>query len=314
MEYKTLGIMMHNRCTANCDICSVECSPHCNEELSCDDMEKFIDSCVETSIKTVSMTGGEPFIRYEVLKELISHCKDKGFTPTTVTNGFWATSYEVTYAKLKELQNLGLARLNVSYDHYHAKYVDIDNIRRIVKACNSLNLPYEIAIIKCKGEKIGDIVDSFESDPGVVNFLTAPCEPVGNAKRRLNDDLFERNIKPEHLRCRYNGIIAVYFDGSIYPCCSHYIFGSKLKIGDIRKIGMPEVLYKIRNNGLLYILRNYGFDSFLHMSRAMGMALPDRVSNPCEVCKLLFSESVSEYGNDVKKFISDINVKAVQNG
>lgn len=305
---------MHNRCTANCDICSVECSPYCKVELSLEDMVKFIDSCVGTSIKTVSMTGGEPFIRYEVLKELIGHCKDKGFVPTTVTNGFWAVSYEETYAKLHELQKCGLARLNVSYDHYHAKFVDIQNIRNIVMVCNKLNIPFEIAMIKCKGEKIGDIVDSFPGDLGVVNFLTALCEPVGNAKKRLSEDSFERNIKTEHLHCLYNGIITVYFDGSIYPCCSHHIFGSKLKIGDIRKIGMPEVLYKIRNNGLLYILRNYGFDTFLHMSKAMGIEMPDRVSNPCEICKLLFSENVSEYSSDVKKFISDINVKAVQNG
>lgn len=303
MEYKTLGVMMHNRCNANCDICSVECSPYCTEELDCDDIKKFIDSCIGTTIKKISFTGGEPFLRYDVLKELVKYSKEKGFIPTTVTNGFWASSYDKAFSKMKELAECGLARINISYDHYHAKYVDVMNVKNIVIACNRLNLPFDIAIIKCNEEKIGDIVDSFGNDCGVVNFITAECEPVGNAVNRLNKDSFDKRIQTNHLCCPYNGIITLYFDGSIYPCCSHYIFGSKLKIGNFRKISMPEVLQKIRNNGLLYILRNYGFDPIIEMNPEIASNIPDRLSSPCEACKILFSENISEYVDKVINYI-----------
>ena len=305
MEYSTLGIMMHKKCTAECEICSVECSPHCSEELDEDEIKRFISSCKNTTIKKVSFTGGEPFIRYEVLVSLIIHCKNEGFIPTTVTNGYWATTYEIAYKKLKMLKDCGLARLNVSYDHYHAKYVNKNNIVNIVKACNRLNLPFNIALIKRKGENVGDIIDSFDDDCGVVNFLTAPCEPTGNAKKNFNDDSFIKNIENNHMICPYNGIITLFYDGNIYPCCSHYIFGTKLTIGNYKNLDMTSVLDKIRNNGLLYLLRNHGFDPILNMDIERA-EIPRYLSSPCEACQILFADGVSKYSNSVKNYICDM--------
>jgi len=300
--------MLHNKCTAECDICSVECSPSCNLHLDLDRVKTFIESCKETTIKSISFTGGEPFLLYEDLLDLVEFSNGLGFAPTAVTNGFWARDYEETYNKLASLRKSGLTHLNVSYDRYHAKYVPIKNINNIAKACNALDMMVEFAIVRTKGEKIGDLVDNFAEDAKVINFLVAQCEPAGYAGKRLPEEAFFRNYQTDHLACPYHGIVNLCYDGRIFPCCSHFVFETNLTIGNYKDMLMPEVLHKIRNNCLLYVLRNYGFDPFIEMRDGI-VDRDERVSSPCELCARFFGDDLTYYVEPVKEFLKQIKSK-----
>lgn len=294
MKYTTLGIMMHNTCNAACDICSVKCSPNGKKELNVDKLKEFIESCRGTGIKNVSFTGGEPFIRYDALRELISYAHERELVPSVVTNGFWAVDDNEAWAKLIELKRTGLERINISYDSHHAKFVSAENINRIIKACEKIGLPYIVAATKLRNEKVASVIDEFDPDIICLNLMISNCQPVGNAKESYREEEFSKPIRASHMSCPYDGVITICFDGKIYPCCSHYVFETNLSIGQYDKTSMPEVLYRIKNNRLLYILRNFGMDPFLD-SKGVKNETDEYVSSPCEFCRRLFSANLEPY-------------------
>lgn len=309
MNYNTLGILLRKTCTAECDICSVECSPYCEEELDVEYVKKFIDSCKDTTIKKISFSGGEPFIKYKELVELVQYTCDMGFDVRLVTNGYWATTYDIAFERMLELKKCGLSMINISYDLHHAKFISQNNINHIIRACNMVELQCMVAAVKLKNEKIGKLIDEFDEDMGGIKFLVAPCEPVGNASNNYDIDNFQRNVKNEKLICPYDGVITLRYDGAILPCCSHYAFNSKLIVGNYRDMTMDKVLNNIRNNGLLYILRNYGLDPFVKMKKDLKIKNQKYLSSPCEVCKELFGEDILWCLDDVKKFLNKISTE-----
>ena len=305
MNYSTLGIIMHSKCNAECDICSEFCSPSRKEMLDIDRVKLLIDSCNGTTITKIAFTGGEPFWEFHNLVELVKHAKKHGFSTSVVTNGFWATTDEKTESMLKELIDSGLGRINISYDSHHSKFVSQENINRLIKACVKYHLKYLVTAVKLKDEKIGNVVDGFTADCGLLNLLIAPCEPAGRAKEKFPENSFVRNTSTKAQKCTYEGIITVAPDGKIYPCCAHQVFGSPLSIGHYMDMDVPGMLQRIKNNGLLYILRNYGLDPFLDMNPPVKSCLPDCVSSPCEICEALFCNGLSQYVDGVMAFIQN---------
>ncbi|MDD4113957.1 MAG: radical SAM protein [Herbinix sp.] len=311
MNYTILGVMMHSECNAACDICSVSCSPQCKEELNVDRIKEIIESSINTSIKYVALTGGEPFLKYERVKDLVTYTKKCGLKASVVTNGFWADSYNDTLDTLKELKELGLERINISCDHHHLKYVKMQNINNILLASDKVGLPHVVAAVKTRGEKLGGLIDQFDENIFDLKLIVAPCQPVGRAKLSYSQEDFVTPVEPRNMTCPHGGTVTIYYDGNIYPCCSHHIFDSSLSIGHYLDLNMEQILYKIKNNSLLYVLRNYGIDPLLDMNPMVKEQLDEHVSCPCEVCAKLLSGNIGGYVADVNQFLKDKTIKAI---
>lgn len=70
--YDTLGFTIHRVCNASCSICCFSSNPSCEEKLDVNRIKEYIDESESIKeIKTIAFTGGEPFLAYEVLTELI---------------------------------------------------------------------------------------------------------------------------------------------------------------------------------------------------------------------------------------------------
>ena len=178
----------------------------------------------------------------------------------------------------------------MSYDKWHSQFVSPDNIKRVVKACNELMLPVQIGLVCLKDERIGEHIDNLGNEGLDVIYQTVPCLPVGAAKQDLDKTQFlKRNVKPP-LPCVYDGNLVVSYDGKIYPCCSQMVLETALCIGDYRTDTVEDALKKIKNNGILYLLRNRGVHFFLEEANKLGIEVPDKVVNQCELCAGLFNE------------------------
>ncbi len=301
MLYRNLAITLTRKCNASCDICCFSSSPSCNECLDEEAVKKFISSCADVpEIKFIAFTGGEPFLDYELLLRLVKFSSSIVKKSTVITNCFWAKDLHIAYERLAELKQAGVVRVNLSYDRYHSKFIPSANVRNVIEACNGLSLPVQIGLVCLKGERIGSLIDELMDEGLNVIFQTVPCLPVGAARKNIDEDLFLKKELRSPLPCLYDGNLVVSYDGKIYPCCSQMVLDTALCVGDYRNDSVRDVLKRVKNNGILYLLRNRGVDFFLDEAKRLGIDVPDKIVNQCELCSILFNEQ------NIGKFLSFI--------
>ena len=294
VPYTKLAFTLFRKCNASCSMCCFDSNPNCSEKLRIERIKQYIDEAKGIEyITTISFTGGEPFLEYYELLDLVKYASSSGKRVTTITNGFWATSYEFAYSRLKELQDAGLKHISVSHDSYHKEYIKSEYVANLLKAASQIGLPSTMACVKIKGEKIEDILDGLDNSLYATDLEIVPCLPAGGAKTTFNDCDYDRTLRTdtEGLRCIYGGNLVVAYDGNIYPCCSQMVFETGLSIGNFEELSLHEVLKKVKNNALLYLLRNKELKIFTDYAKIeLNMEIPEKIVNPCELCALLFSK------------------------
>lgn len=292
MVYDTLGFTIHRICNAACSICCFSSNPMCTEKLNINRIKEYIYESKEIDeIKNIAFTGGEPFLAYDDLTDLILYATKAGKKANTVTNGFWATDYDKTYEMLYRLKKCGLDYLSISHDSYHRQFVKTENIRNILKVTTKLNIPTSLAIIKVKDEEVGKIIDDIGSNIYTASIKIGPCLPTGKAAESFSYECFDRTINRSGTRCIYSGNLAVFYDGTIYPCCSQVVAETGLGVGNFEEISLKRALYKIKNNALLYFLRNAKLDFYADYAKEkLGIRIPQYIVNPCELCSILFKK------------------------
>lgn len=313
VPYTTLAFTLYRKCSAACAMCCFSSNPRCSETLDINRVKEYIDESEQIKeIKTVSFTGGEPFMEYESLVDLVSYAAHKGKRVTTITNAYWANSYEIAYNRMKKLREVGLNHISVSHDAYHKEYVNTEYVGNLLRAAGNLGISSTLATVKIKGERIGHIFDELDDALYGTELEVIPCLPAGGAKNTFKPNQFDHTIATdtEGLRCVYGGNIVVAYNGLIYPCCSQMVFETNLSIGHFNDLSLHEALRKVKNNGLLYLLRNKELSIFIKYSRdVLKIELPEHIVNPCELCALLFSKKNTPR---FKKFV-DIEIKKLVN-
>ena len=136
----TVAVLTTNQCPAICRHCSLDARPDRTERITYEQFARFMDDVTEVAPLTVVVfTGGEPLLLGDDLPKMISLCKEKGVEVTRiVTNGYWATSYDIAHRKLAALQQAGLDEVNVSVDDYHQEYIPMERVRHVFDAAMAL--------------------------------------------------------------------------------------------------------------------------------------------------------------------------------
>lgn len=289
--YNKLVFIVHKKCNASCSICCFSSSPDCREKLDIDKIKSYIDQSVKMKdITSISFTGGEPFLEYRSLLLLVKYATQKGKKVTTITNGYWASSYEKAHRILSELIEAGLQHLNISHDSYHKQYVATKHVKNLLDAAVQLGLATTLVMVTTKGETVGSIVDELGDGLYGTSLSISPCLPAGAASQ-YPDECFDRILSTTGLRCVYGGNLVVGYEGTIFPCCSQVIYDAGLGIGNYTDISLDKALSKTKNNALLYLIRNEKMDFFIDIAKnKLGLTLPEKVVNVCELCSILFKK------------------------
>ncbi len=290
MKYKTLGFSLHRKCNASCQMCCFECNPESQESLDIMSVKKYIEeSKYIEDIKTISFTGGEPFLDFEKLYNLVAYSKKCNKQAACITNAYWAKDYNTAYKLLSKLKEAGLTKLNISHDAYHKKFVKESYVKNALYALRDLNIPVTLGMIRIKDENVGQTINDLGDALYSANIQIFPCYPSGGALKHIKYNQFDRTLKPHDLRCIYDGNMVVLYDGTIYPCCSQVVVETGLSIGNFNDISLVDALKKIRNNALLHLLRTQKLDLFINYAKEnMNIVIPPLVTHPCEICGYLF--------------------------
>lgn len=137
-----LSLITTDRCTATCNNCCFQCSPHNNQTMSLQDMINSIKESTQSfpSIISCVFTGGECTLLGKDLHEAIKYATSKNLKCRIVTNGHWAISKQCALSFLSQLKNEGLRELNLSTGDEHQQWIPYSRIVNACQAAVELNL------------------------------------------------------------------------------------------------------------------------------------------------------------------------------
>jgi hypothetical protein len=142
-----IDFLLTFRCNAACAHCITESNPHRRESLTRDEVLGVLEAGVELGKRYVSFTGGEPFLDYRLLLELVSAAHRLGYYVASDTNAFWGRSEERAKRTVADLLEAGLDALFPSADSYHLPWIPLSSVVNVVAECDRQGLTCEVNFI-----------------------------------------------------------------------------------------------------------------------------------------------------------------------
>ena len=144
-EPVSAGIILSYRCSGECRHCMYACSPRWRDEwLPEGKLERMLEG-LRGRIRGapgggiginygLHLTGGEPFLNFELLLRAVRRAAEMGFPSTFVeTNSFWCTDDGITRERLLELREAGLQGILVSVNPFVVEHVPFERMERAVR-------------------------------------------------------------------------------------------------------------------------------------------------------------------------------------
>ena len=140
--WRYAGLMLTYRCSAACRFCYYHCSPQASGLMSVETAIESWQGLVRIAGKyaKVHITGGEPFLYFDRMAQILKHASRLGLTPldSLETNaGVWSSDNELR-DQLRFLDDCGLDRLKVSWDAFHEEFIEVDKVRRFIRIARDI--------------------------------------------------------------------------------------------------------------------------------------------------------------------------------
>jgi hypothetical protein len=141
------GILLSYRCTGGCQHCMYACSPQWNEDWIPEEDAKIVLKELAGMIQRspygpdgiginsgLHFTGGEPFLNFDLLNELVRTAHGLGIPSTFVeTSCFWCVDDETTRERLTKLRDSGLKGILISVNPFILEKVPFERTERCAK-------------------------------------------------------------------------------------------------------------------------------------------------------------------------------------
>jgi len=143
-------LLLTYKCNCACEFCYYNCGPEKGGLMPVDtaiNAWRSLEKLVGERAK-VHLTGGEPFLYWERLVEILEQAKKEGLGKCDLveTNGFWAVSEKIVAERLKVLDALGVRRFKISTDPFHQEYVDVEVVRRLAAIAREILGPRRVLV------------------------------------------------------------------------------------------------------------------------------------------------------------------------
>jgi MoaA/NifB/PqqE/SkfB family radical SAM enzyme len=253
---------------------------------------KSLKELAGDSVK-VHITGGEPFLYWDRLVEILKEAKTHNLGPVDMieTNGFWAVDRGIVKDRLKLLDELGMSRLKISCDPFHQEYVDIEPVRRLARIAKELLGENRVSV---RWEKYlepvkltAELAETAEKKCRYIDALKDyPCRFTGRAAGYIAS-LIAKNpfeqIAESNCSNAFLGAKSVHIDpyGNVFSgTCSGIIIGnvSQQALAEIWQNWRPE------NDKLVETLFNCGPAGLLDEAVKLGYKPANLYAGKCHLC------------------------------
>ncbi|MCU0916840.1 MAG: radical SAM protein [Planctomycetes bacterium] len=301
--WRSAGLMLTYRCNAACEFCYYHCSPRQGGLMpveTCIGAWRSLQVLAGEDAK-IHLTGGEPFLHWEHLVEILQEGKRQNLGPVDLveTNGFWATDEQLIADRLNTLIALGVQRLKISVDPFHQEYVDIEPARRLAETAKKILGPDRVLV---RWEKyLGDLRSSLsdlrwdERDRVYVEaYRDYPFRFTGRAAGRLAQLMIEKadvdfalnqqsSIINHSCLPGFLGAKGVHIDpyGNVFSgVCSGIILGN---VGQTPLVEIWKTFHP-KSDGLVGALCEKGPWGLLEEARAVGFQELPAYTDKCHLC------------------------------
>lgn len=292
-----MALMFSARCNASCGHCSTSCGPRRTESLTRSKIFSLMDEAAELSrgepLK-LGLTGGEPFLDFELLRDIVAHGKRLGAEMGCVTNAYWATSTEKARTLLKTLQDAGLLVLSVSSSRFHEEFVKTPRVERALGAAREIGLQCELKAVRLHSDT--------QSEEAIRAWaLAAGADRV--QMFQVLPHLREGAVLAEEEYARSPGLPAgpcpgmlptVGWEGEVYACAMPGAFSRYFSLGNVHQAPLRTVRDRLYLGGKQQILREHGPIHFAReiQARGLGDRLREDYGGVCELCTHIAADPV----------------------
>ncbi len=294
-------ITITEKCSANCDICFLNCSPKNNLRLSLEEIFFYIEQASKIkNIDSIVISGGEPFLYYNDFLKIVRKSKKLNLKIGCSTNGYWAKSEPETNSILEELISAGLTSLRLSVDEFHSKFIPLPRIKNIIKAINKLFIktgklfPVYIHSISTKSNNgMNYVVENFKDDMRYFsseNFMTFKQILQARAKKNITeDDFLFLDYLPDS-KCVMMNCLTIYCDGKVYSCCSVSGLTNSLCIGNVKTESLSKIINNLKYHPICNIIKIKGFNWIVECLKTNNSSidLNKKFVSICHLCSYIF--------------------------
>ena len=294
-----LGLILTYRCNASCRHCYFNAGPSRTEEMKRREALNYLDQAAEFStLRMVSLTGGEPFLLPELLREALSHASDMGFKTEVVTNCFWGESKERAREQLGSLADAGLDVINISADDFHQEFIPFSYIQNCYEASKELGMKITILCSVAKSSRLrvekvvdllGDanihILGGITPPPDIIKAYAMAVEsafiPAGRGSQIPRGEwIIGHRLAigpcPHVLRD-----IAIEPSGGVLPCCSAAGLIGSLNLGNAKREPLSRIIERANRREVFKVLARRGPQGLLDITEEK---IQRNYVNKCHLC------------------------------
>lgn len=302
--WRYAGLMLTYKCPAACQFCYYNCGPDKAGLMPIDTALKAWQS-----LKTISgdnakvhITGGEPFLYFEHLAELLTQAQKLKLTPLDMveTTGFWALDKKNVIDRLKLLDSAGMDRLKISWDPFHAEFIDIEPVKLLAQTAIELLGADRVLVRWQKYLEEPPNMKNLSPNQRLAQYKLAvqdyPCRFTGRAHKQLANLFADKSVEAlAQSNCKTTFLAAkgVHIDpnGNVFSgLCSGII------IGNLNRTPLQRLWeqFNPQTQSLIETLFEDGPAGLLSEATQAGYKKRVLYANKCHLC------------TDIRQFFFDI--------
>lgn len=130
-----LGIILSYRCNVACKHCLYACGPSWEEWMSLDNLREALDAAeMWRDFVQIHLTGGEPFLNFDLLLEATRMVAERGFPQFVETNAYWCRSVEEGLERFGLLKEAGMNAVLISCSPFQQEKIPLRRVLNAIEA------------------------------------------------------------------------------------------------------------------------------------------------------------------------------------
>jgi MoaA/NifB/PqqE/SkfB family radical SAM enzyme len=292
--WNSMGLLLTYRCPARCEFCYYNCGPEKSGLMSIENAIAAWQGLIRIAgqYAKVHITGGEPFLYWEHLQQLLSTAAKLNLRPPDMieTNGYWAANRTEIIERLSFLNSHNVRRLKISYDPFHAEFVDYSKVKLLYETACQILGDGKVLFRWQQYLKEPPQFAGLSEDQKLSMFLESckkyPCRFTGRAAGRLAQRLADKEleqISTENCKKAFLNSKSIHIDpfGNVFNgVCSGII------IGNINEKPLDELwqTFNPANEEFLNVLFNNGPVGLLEKATKSEYKKRRLYANKCHLC------------------------------